>query len=228
MIFFDLDNTLLDHDGAEKDAICDFVAKYHSQLIELEHAPDVVWREITDKHRERWRQGELDFIGQRRARISELFSRPLTTQQADALFSEFFAIYQSYWRPYTDVIPALEKLKGIPLAVISNGFTSQQVAKLTETGLRPYFQLIVSSEEAGYAKPSPEIFHYAAGMAGGDANSHWFIGNHPERDAIAAHRAGMRSVWLNRDNTVFSTETRVVKSLTGFADLVCESYKMTA
>lgn len=221
MIFFDLDNTLLDHDGAEKDAIRSFVARYQDDIIPYTGTPELIWREITDKHRARWRAGELTFEEQRRARISELFQRPLTVAEADRLFAEFYAIYRCHWRLFPDVKPALEQLRDVaPLAVITNGFSCQQEAKLSHTGIRDYFTLVMTSEQAGYAKPDRRIFQAALQAAKVSADECWFIGNHPYNDAHAAQQIGMKAVWLNRSGKTEKVNTRVVRSLLGFADLV--------
>ncbi|PSW02104.1 HAD family hydrolase [Photobacterium lipolyticum] len=221
MIFFDLDNTLLDHDGAEQDAIRTFVSRYHDNVIALTDTPEVIWRQITDKHRARWRAGELNFEQQRRARISELFKRPLTSKQADQLFTEYFNIYQQHWRLFPDVEPALKRLKDTaPLAVLSNGFTYQQEAKLEQTGIRHYFRFVMTSEQAGVAKPDLGIFKAACQRGKVSPEQCWYIGNHPLRDAQAGQLAGMKSVWLNRNALQASPNTRVVRSLEGFVDLV--------
>ncbi|MDX1302461.1 HAD family hydrolase [Photobacterium sp.] len=221
MIFFDLDNTLLDHDGAEQDAIRTFVSRYHDKVIALTDTPEVIWRQITDKHRARWRAGELNFEQQRRARISELFKRPLTCKQADQLFTEYFNIYQQHWRLFPDVEPALQRLKDTaPLAVISNGFIYQQEAKLEQTGIRHYFRFVMTSEQAGVAKPDWGIFKAACQRGQVSPEQCWYIGNHPQRDAQAGQRAGLKSVWLNRNALQANPNTRVVRSLDGFVDLV--------
>ncbi|MCW8328067.1 HAD family hydrolase [Photobacterium sp. SDRW27] len=221
MIFFDLDNTLLDHDGAEQDAIRSFVARHQNDIIPYADKPEDIWREITDKHRARWRAGELNFEEQRRARISELFQRPLTVAEADRLFAEFYAIYRRHWRLFPDVKPALEQLRNVsPLAVITNGFSCQQEAKLVSTGIRDYFSMVMTSEQAGFAKPDKRIFLAALQSAKVSPDECWFIGNHPQNDAHAAQHVGMKAVWLNRFGRTQKVNTRVVRSLSGFVDLV--------
>lgn len=221
MIFFDLDNTLLDHDGAEQDAIRSFVARYRADIVPFQGKPEGIWREITDRHRARWRAGVLTFEGQRRARISELFERPLTVAEADQLFAEFYAIYRQHWRLFPDVKPALEQLRELsPLAVISNGLSRQQQTKLVETGIADYFSFIMTSEQAGAAKPDPRIFQAALKFADKSADECWYIGNHPLNDAQAAQEVGMKTVWLNRRGLREKVHTRVVRSMAGFVDLV--------
>lgn len=227
MIFFDLDNTLLAHDDAEGKAITAFYQKYQSSLIVTDNIVHT-WKKITDTHRSDWRAGKLTYAQQRCARMSELFIEPLSERQAGEYFAEFYQLYQQNWSLYPDTLEAIKRLSVFPLGVISNGYTMNQMAKLEQTGLSSYFKLLITSESAGVAKPSPDIFRFAANLAGGDIASHWYIGNNADMDAQAAHNAGMKAVWLNRINIDAKTSTRVVRSLTGFSDLLLESYQLSA
>ncbi|MGF1685934.1 HAD family hydrolase [Photobacterium japonica] len=225
MIFFDLDNTLLDHDGAEQDAITAFADVHHAMIIDCPDGIGQAWRHITDQQRARWRAGELNFEQLRRARISALFKQPLTEAQADALSTEYYRIYQQHWRLFDDVLPALHVLRNIaPLAIITNGFAFQQEAKLTTTQIRPYFSHLVASEHVGAAKPAPAIFQHALRLSQKPASSCWYIGNHPVNDAQAAAKLGFKAVWLNREGHDGAGVTRVVRRLTGFADMVKMHY----
>ena len=225
MIFFDLDNTLLDHDGAEQDAIRDFAKRYRGDIIDCPDGIEAMWRSITDEKRQQWRTGALNFEGLRRARISALFQRPLSEEQADILIAEYYANYRQYWRLFPDVLPALQRLKNVaPLAIITNGFTYHQEAKLQATGIREYFSFMVISEQVGAAKPEPLIFQHALKQSGKAAQECWYIGNHPFNDATAASEQGFKSVWLNRQKLDTKVSTRVVRSLDGLVDLVTTYY----
>ncbi|PSU32048.1 HAD family hydrolase [Photobacterium lutimaris] len=225
MIFFDLDNTLLDHDGAEQDAIRDFAKRYCDDIIDCPDGIETMWRAITDEKRRQWRAGALNFEGLRRARISALFRRPLSEEQADRLIAEYYEHYRQYWRLFPDVLPALEKLRDVePLAIITNGFTYHQEAKLQATGIREFFSYLVISEQVGAAKPDPRIFQRALKQSGKQAHECWYIGNHPHNDAMAASQLGFKAVWLNRQKLDTKVSTRVVRSLDGLVDLVTVHY----
>ncbi|MGR5064322.1 HAD family hydrolase [Photobacterium sp. DNB22_13_2] len=225
MIFFDLDNTLLDHDGAEQDAIRDFAKRYRDDIIDCPDGIEAMWRAITDEKRQQWRAGALNFEGLRRARISALFRRPLSEEQADRLIAEYYIYYRQYWRLFPDVLPALEKLRNVvPLAIITNGFTYHQEDKLQVTGIREFFSYLVISEQVGAAKPDPRIFQRALKQSGKQAQECWYIGNHPFNDATAASQLGFKAVWINRQKLDTKVSTRVVRSLEGLVDLVTVHY----
>jgi len=54
------------------------------------------------------------------------------------------------------------KQKNYPMAVASSSFPEIIELILKRTGLRKYFQVVVSSQEAGKSKPEPDVFLLAA------------------------------------------------------------------
>jgi putative hydrolase of the HAD superfamily len=201
MIFFDLDNTLLDHDGAEDVAARAFCAA-HAQVLGASGAAFVErWRALTAKHFDRYLAGEISHVQQRRARLAELFGDSglvLSEQELDTRFALYLTAYRAHWRPYDDVVDALDALGAHPLGVITNGDATQQREKLQHLGLSERFAIVLTPDVCGAAKPSPHIFLEAARLAGCAPATCVYVGDHPDTDARAARAAGMRGVWLDR------------------------------
>ena len=64
--------------------------------------------------------------------------------------------------PLTGAIELINNLHNkVNLGMITNGFNSLQQARLDKNGMRDKFKIVVTSEQATYAKPSPKIFDYA-------------------------------------------------------------------
>lgn len=82
--------------------------------------------------------------------------------------------------------------------VLSNGFGELQYAKLAESGLAPYIDHVVLSEEVGYNKPNPRIFDYALALTGRTATEALMLGDSWASDIIGASNAGVDSIWYNR------------------------------
>ena len=96
---------------------------------------------------------------------------------------------------FEDAVPALEYLSSRwPVVALSNGN-----ADIQRVGLGRYFHAAVSAREAGAAKPDARIFHSAARAAGVDATQVLHIGDDAHLDGVGALRAGMQTVWLNRE-----------------------------
>ncbi|MFC5665440.1 HAD family hydrolase, partial [Kitasatospora misakiensis] len=86
---------------------------------------------------------------------------------------------------------------GWTIAVVTNGSTDIQRAKLTRTGLLPAVDAVCVSEEAGARKPDPAIFHLAATRLGRTLTpTDWMVGNNPATDLRGAHATGLRSIWI--------------------------------
>lgn len=95
------------------------------------------------------------------------------------------------------ILNVLEKLKskGYALAVVTNGFKRYQVPVLEVLDLKRHFDVIVTPEEARYAKPDREIF--ANLMDSGEVVAH--VGDRIDHDVVLANNLGVRSIWINRN-----------------------------
>ncbi len=81
--------------------------------------------------------------------------------------------------------------------ILSNGFTEVQHKKIDNSGLRPYFDTVILSEEAGVNKPHPGMFAYALERAGARCEKTVMIGDSWEADIVGAYRSGIDQIWLN-------------------------------
>jgi 2-haloalkanoic acid dehalogenase type II len=61
------------------------------------------------------------------------------------------------------------------------------------------FETVVSSEQAGAIKPNPAIFGHLAGQLGLNMHEVLYAGDNPIPDVLGPKRAGMPTVWVNRD-----------------------------
>lgn len=117
---------------------------------------------------------------------------------AEDAFEIFFAARHEVTL-YDDALLALEFLSArYPVVALSNGN-----ADVHRVGLGRYFHAAVSAREAGAAKPDARIFHTAARAAGVDAAQVLHIGDDAHLDGVGALRAGMQTVWLNREGTAW-------------------------
>lgn len=198
MIFFDLDGTLLNDDEAKRHAVATLHQAFRGELTEDLEAFAARWRAVLEVWFDRYLAKEITMQEQRRGRIREFFPG-VADAEADRRFAVYAGVYDAHFHVYPDTVPALDALAPAPLGVITNGHTVQQRNKLAQTGLLARFAHVVVSEEAGAAKPKPEIFREAARRAGVAAAVCTYVGDRLETDALAATAAGWRGIWLNRD-----------------------------
>lgn len=165
-----------------------------------------------------------DFSAQRRLSLQQaLLPHGYRADHVDGAFAAFYA-ERNRVEHYTDTLPALERLGArYPLAVITNGN-----ADLHATGIAAHFRFAVHASTFGAAKPAAEIFHAACERLGFAPDEVLHVGDDPELDVIGAHRAGLRSVWLQRGTVGWSAASRqsavqpdwTVRSLAKLADLL--------
>ncbi len=127
LICFDLDDTLLDHGGAEEAAAQHFGEVFEERLSEFGKAFVRVWRATAERHMAVFLRGEISFQEQRRRRVRELLSTDLTEGEADALFRVYLEAYEANWRLFADVEDGLAVLGAHRLGIITNGSRAQQL-----------------------------------------------------------------------------------------------------
>lgn len=101
--------------------------------------------------------------------------------------------------PLHGAVDLLDALRGrAKLGIITNGFTQLQRARLQRTGLCAHFDVLVISEEVGYAKPHVGIFEHAHALMGQpERSSVLMVGDKVETDILGGINAGFDTCWYN-------------------------------
>lgn len=120
---------------------------------------------------------------------------------------------------YDDVIPSFKILsKHFRLGALTNGNVD-----LSKTVLYPYFSFTLNSITAGYPKPDSRFFQHACNLANVNAAEIVHIGDHPVQDIHGAIKAGIETVWLNRNNDIWPDlpePNNIISSLNELPDLL--------
>jgi len=202
VVFFDLDDTLLDYTSAMRTAAGLFYADHLDAFAEFSIDSFLtLWESLAAEFSRKALAGEVSWPAQQRLRMQELFrraGRSISPGQAEELFGQFLADFRANWRPFPDVLPTLDAVAGHRLGVISNGEPAQQHGKLLAMGIADRFAAVVVSGEIGVHKPKPAIFRYACELLDAEPGDCLFVGDQLDTDARAATAAGLHGVWLNR------------------------------
>ena len=223
--FFDLDGTLFDLDTAERNAAMRFRRDHASRLETTDSAFADLWRELSESYMARYLRGELSHQQQRVMRIQEIFGRFGHTPAEEAaaeLYLNFAAHYEDCWELFPDVAPCFEGLQGVSMGIVTNGQRAQQLRKIDRLGLGGHFQVVVTFEDVGEAKPSAGIFREAIKRANVTPADCLYVGDKVDDDVLASCAIGMHGVLVDRNKSANPTSAAypVIRSLIELPELL--------
>ncbi|MDV6376959.1 YjjG family noncanonical pyrimidine nucleotidase [Sporosarcina sp. GW1-11] len=196
LLLFDLDDTLFDFAETEKHALGNTfttfglpngLATYRDSYRAISA---VIWDDLE--------QGRITLEELKVERFRQLFAQH--NLQIDA--SHFGELYIENLGRESHLIDGVEEmLSGLAdyrLAVLTNGFTLAQHARIAGSPLRDTFEAVIASEETGFKKPQPEIFDYAFNKLGiTDPSRVLMIGDSLTSDIQGGMNAGIDTCWFN-------------------------------
>jgi len=200
VLLFDLDDTIVTFDQHSTPAwqqVCEVAAAKCGQSAaalhrEIQRVSDTYWADP-----ERHRLGRLDLDNTRRRLVREAFGHlgidiALATQVTDT----FIALREGA----IDVFPgAKETLLTLSqtrrLALVTNGESHKQRAKIDRFDLGPRFERIFVEEEVGFGKPDPRIFRHVLAEMKTTPGQCVMIGDNLSWDIATPQALGIASVW---------------------------------
>ncbi|MBA3264291.1 MAG: HAD-IA family hydrolase [Thermoleophilaceae bacterium] len=102
--------------------------------------------------------------------------------------------------PFPDAGPALAAMSDHALVIVSN-WDCSLADWLGPAGLLEHVRAVVTSAEAGVAKPGRGIFEQALELAGAAPAEAVHVGDSPDNDVAGARAAGIRPVLVVRDGS---------------------------
>lgn len=195
-VFFDLDDTLLDFQKAEAQALTRTLLRFG-----LDPTPENLARyhEINARH---WRLLEEGRIT--RAQVLEgRFRVFLGELGASCPWEEVCEDYEEnlgqghFFVPGAEAV--LERLAPrYALYLATNGTARIQRSRLESAGILPYFRRLFISQEMGADKPSPAFFQACfAAIPGLGPSETVMVGDSLTSDIRGARDAGLRTCWFN-------------------------------
>ena len=112
------------------------------------------------------------------------------------------SLMEAYLFPsaFPDVRPALEALKGSPLAILSNGSSRMLESAVRHNVLESYFTEIISADRVKTYKPSPQVYALGTEILKLPAGEILFVSSN-SWDAAGAKAFGYKVCWCNRSST---------------------------
>lgn len=95
---------------------------------------------------------------------------------------------------------------GVGLALVTDGRSSTQHAKLRALEIDQCFDVVVISEEVGSEKPDPRNFR-AVGQAMRKCSSFVFVADNPRKDFVTPNALGWKTIQLDDDGRNIHSQT---------------------
>lgn len=182
---------------------------------------------------ERHRVARFGIAEARRAVVRETFAvlGNLTEDVADRYAARFTAARDEMTRPFPGAIEGLQALRslGLRMALVTNGSSATQRAKIERFDLARYFDHIQIEGEAGFGKPEPQAYHHAMAVLGAEPHETWMVGDHLDWEVRAPQALGLKAVWCDGfarglPPDAGCTPDHVVVSLTEIAALIASPH----
>lgn len=203
-IYFDLDDTLLDHQHAEREALKELYE--HVELLK-EIDPDALIDTYHKINRNLWTQYAAGEIGReqlQQRRFSYTFEElDLPEEEAEKTGSVYLQCYRNHWRWIQGAREALDRIvHRFPIGILTNGFSDTQKKKVSDFGLERYARHIVITEEIGKLKPHPEVFEYATGLTNLSPGEILYVGDSYTSDIAGGTRYGWKTAWFTENGNI--------------------------
>ncbi|MDD6320117.1 MAG: YjjG family noncanonical pyrimidine nucleotidase [Oscillospiraceae bacterium] len=219
-LLMDADNTLLDFDAAEREAIADTLSHYG-----LPHDTDAIdtYHRVNRQLWDSLAKGELN----RNKLFAIRFSRVLQAMGLPEPENgrEMNDYYEGELAKHADLIPgslsALEELGEVAtLAIVSNGAQAVQEARLSASGIDRFMDGIYISEKVGAAKPSAKLFDYCLRDLGLVNRSRVLVvGDDLMADIKGGINAGLDTCWVNFANEENHTDIQPKYTVQSYEEL---------
>lgn len=202
-VIFDLDGTLVDHEGALAEAM-QVVISTQPELsgMSLERALEIWTWDFT----EMWKlvvSGQMTLEENRAMRFRNIFAslgKNLDPEKAKDIVNLYGERYSSSMKRIPGAWELIEELRknGISIGILTNHSLDYQRRKLRSAGYPDFYDFFVTPDQTGAMKPERKIFETALYFCNTPPESVVMVGDTFGEDIIGARNAGIFPVWFNR------------------------------
>jgi putative hydrolase of the HAD superfamily len=202
-IYFDLDDTLLDHKSAEKKALGDIHEHFDCFNGSTSEELFEVYRKINSKQWKLYSEGKVDREQLQRNRFQlTLNELGIGGNNYSEIGSQYMKFYRNHWEWITGAEAAFQSIRSkFNTGILTNGFSETQKAKFERFDLYSKVSHLVISEDVGHLKPHPKIFEHATDVTGLSPGEILYIGDSYNSDVIGGTSFGWNVAWFTTNGT---------------------------
>lgn len=200
-IFFDLDHTLWDYDCNARETLSDLYTELRLADRGIPFDPFVeCFRRVNVELWTQYDQGLITNDVIRHQRFRKVLEEFCVSDEvlSDKLAEEYFWACPKKPNLVPHAREVLDYLaKNYVMTVVTNGFEEIQSVKLASGQIDHYFNHVITSQRAGYKKPSREIFDYALSVNNLSHREVLMVGDNLVTDIGGARNARIDTVYYN-------------------------------
>lgn len=200
-IYFDLDDTLLDHKSAEAAGLQD-VHEYFDLFDEITSQKLIdVYHKINSKQWSLYSQAKVNRSELQRNRFEMTLQKlGLDASRHQEVGNYYMECYRNHWQWIEGAKEAYDEIvQKYPVGILTNGFLETQQKKFEAFDLYNSAEVTVISEEVGVLKPHPDVFEYATQQAGVKAEKVLYIGDSFSSDVEGGTNFGWKVAWFTQN-----------------------------
>lgn len=195
-LLFDVDDTLLDFQLAERKALNSL---FVDEKIVLTPEIEATYKKI---NQQLWRDFELGKVDKskvidgRFALLFDYYGKKVDGKKMGEKYSYYLSEGHDLLGNSLEIIEKLQP--DYDLYIVTNGVAKTQYKRLKESNLHSFFKDIFVSEETGFQKPMLEYFDYVfERIPNLQKEETMIIGDSLNSDILGGNQAGITTVWLN-------------------------------
>ena len=203
LLFFDIDDTLLNYKYSEEEALKNIYVYFKSQ-ISFENLCET-YKKINHQLWKNLEKNKITFQQLLNTRW-DLVLQENKIKTIDPTFLN--QKYREYFIDHTKIFPFVDKIihalsKKYQMAIITNGFIETQTKRLQKVSLDSFFTYIITPESCLACKPSKKIFSFAMSKFPDiKPNDILMIGDNFYSDIIGAQRANIDSCYISNKKII--------------------------
>jgi putative hydrolase of the HAD superfamily len=220
-IYFDLDDTLLDHRSAEASALND--VHQHFSFFEGISPDKLVdpYQEVNSKQWTLYSRGDIGRKDLQRNRFEQTLRQlNLDGNKYKEVGDYYLQCYRNHWQWVDGAEDAYrEIIKKYPVGILTNGFAETQKMKFEKFDLHNSADHLVISEEVGVLKPDPKVFEHATELANTAPKDILYVGDSFTSDIKGGSQFGWNTAWYTKNGDA-QKHQKVDFVFNNFTDLI--------
>ena len=201
-IIFDLDNTLLDFVKMKQFAVKAAITAMNEAGLQVDE--DKAYKDIMDLYASTgWENQQVfdDYLKQTRGEVSNKILAAAVVAYRRAREATLL-VYPNVNKTLIELL----KIQ-IQLAVVSDAPSREAWMRLYYLNLHHVFDPVLTFDDTGVRKPSPEPFKMALKKINAQPDEVLMIGDWPDRDVVGAKQIGMKTIFARYGDTFGTKES---------------------